>query len=389
MSAAGFLRSATRLLDSGMLAACASRADRAVTARDRNHDDARQPTQWGRVATRLAAFLDGAGVDWNWSRCASPALRHRRLFDAVGLDEDELRDPNTRIPLVALYDLLEATDAALASEPLWPLRFATWAGVDTMDAVGFLMMTSATFGEGIEKMLAYMRVWNDGERYGLEVAGDAVHLTYAPYGPRRPAHAILAELFVADVINNGAAMFPDYPPPLAASFRHAPRGPEAAYAKALGVAPRFGAPIDEAVLPRAVLDMPLPHANAAMNAYFERQARALEGAIPGGASWAERIRPLVAEHLVGGPPTLAAIAAKLRMSPRTLQRKLRAEAVSFQALVEAVRRERGLAYVGARLATAEVAYLLGYSEPSAVHRAFRRWTGTSPDRFRAGANGGA
>jgi AraC-like DNA-binding protein len=342
-----------------------------LTVRDRNDDDVRQPTQWARVATRLVAFVTQRGVD------------PRRLLEATGLEQYELSDPNLRIPLVAAYDLIEAVDEALAAEPSWPFLFTQSVTVEDMDAVGFLMLTAATFGEGIEKMLAYMSVWNDGERYGLEVAGDAVHLGYTGYGPRRRAHDLLAEIFVFDVVKNGVSLVPDYPPPLHIGFRHAPRAPEDVYAAAFGLSPRFGAPIDEAVLPRSVLDLPMPHANAAMNAYFERHARTLSQAIPGGPSWVTRIRPLVAEHLVGGPPTLTAIAAKLRMSPRTLQRKLRAEALSFQELVEEVRRQRALAYVEAKLATAEVAYLLGYSEPSAFHRAFRRWTGTSPERFRA------
>jgi AraC-like DNA-binding protein len=343
-----------------------------LTSHDRNDDGVRQPTQWARVATRLVTFVTQEGVD--------PAP----LLDAADLAGLELGDPNLRVPLVAAYDLLEAIDDALARDPSWPLRFTRSIGVEDMDAVGFLMLTSATFGEGLEKMLAYMRVWNDGERYGLEVGADAAHLTYTGYGSRRRAHALLAEIFVFDVVKNGASLVPDYPPPLYVGFRHAARAPEDVYLEAFGTRPRFGAPIDEAVLPRAALALPMPHANAAMNAYFERHARALTATIPGEASWVERVRPLVAEHLVGGPPSLASIAARLRMSPRTLQRKLHAEALTFQELVEEVRRQRALAYVEARLATGEIAYLLGYSEASAFHRAFRRWTGTSPERFRAG-----
>jgi AraC-like DNA-binding protein len=299
-----------------------------------------------------------------------------------------IADPNLRIPLASAYDLLEAVDDALADDAFWPLRFTREAGVELMDAVGFLMMTSNTFGEGLEKMRAYMRVWNDGEHYGLEVRGDALHLTYTGYGKRRRAHDLLAEIFVIDVVTNGEAMFAgQYPAPLGVGFRHAARGPVATYASALGVRPRFGAPIDEVVLPKAALALEMPHANAEMNAYFERHARALSAAIPEEPSWAGRIRALVAEHLIGGPPTLAVIATRMRMSPRTLQRKLRIESVSFQAIVDEVRRERALSYVEAHLATDEVAYLLGYSEASAFHRAFRRWTGTSPDRFRAGLDG--
>lgn len=81
--------------------------------------------------------------------------------------------------------------------------------------------------------------------------------------------------------------------------------------------------------------------------------------------------------------TLSKVARRLGASPRTLQRWLASEGTSFAALVEEVRRARALALVEAGASIAEVAWMLGYSEPSAFHRAFRRWTGTTPAQWRA------
>ncbi len=75
------------------------------------------------------------------------------------------------------------------------------------------------------------------------------------------------------------------------------------------------------------------------------------------------------------------------MSPRTLQRRLGDEGTSVHALLDEVRRGRAAALLDADMAIGEVAYLLGYSEPSAFHRAFRRWTGVTPEAFRARTRG--
>ena len=80
----------------------------------------------------------------------------------------------------------------------------------------------------------------------------------------------------------------------------------------------------------------------------------------------------------------AEVARRLHMSERSLQRHLRDEGVRFEALVEGLRRDLAMSYLSDRkMAIAEVAYLLGYSEPSAFHRAFKRWTGTTPGELRA------
>jgi AraC-like DNA-binding protein len=83
-------------------------------------------------------------------------------------------------------------------------------------------------------------------------------------------------------------------------------------------------------------------------------------------------------------PSLATVASELAMSERSIQRALGEEATSFRQLVDEVRKELALEHLGRPGASAaDVAFLLGFSEPSAFTRAFRRWTGSSPTQFRS------
>ena len=78
----------------------------------------------------------------------------------------------------------------------------------------------------------------------------------------------------------------------------------------------------------------------------------------------------------------------MRMSRRTLSRKLEHEGTSFFAVTDGVRREMALAYVlDRRLELTEVAFLLGFSHVESFHRAFKRWTGETPVGYRR-ANAG-
>ena len=105
------------------------------------------------------------------------------------------------------------------------------------------------------------------------------------------------------------------------------------------------------------------------------------------------MRPLsaaVARRLVEALPrgggSQAAIARDLGVGDRTLQRRLAGEGTTFAALLEQSRRQLAEGFLrDQRLSASEVAFLLGYADPSTFFRAFKRWTGQTPQQFRAGA----
>jgi AraC-like DNA-binding protein len=159
--------------------------------------------------------------------------------------------------------------------------------------------------------------------------------------------------------------------------------------RALGCPVRFGAPESRAVLWRAPLERPLPRHDPALFAYLERHAQALLAGVPAEGGVVERVQRLITEGLRSGEPVQAEVARRLALSERTLQRGLREADTSFAAILDAVRRQLAQLHLSERsLALHEVAFLLGYSEPSAFHRAFRRWTGQTPQEFRGAGVGG-
>ena len=93
----------------------------------------------------------------------------------------------------------------------------------------------------------------------------------------------------------------------------------------------------------------------------------------------------VMEELRGGDPSLEHVAKRLGMSPRTLQRKLRLESLSFNDVLDLTRKHFASRYLHERhLQLSEITYLLGFSEQSAFSRAFQRWYGVTPTQYRAG-----
>lgn len=133
-----------------------------------------------------------------------------------------------------------------------------------------------------------------------------------------------------------------------------------------------------------VLAMPVQSADAELAAYFQGKLTRAAQVVDGEPEVLRRVRGAIQYTLATGKPTSARVAKQLAMSPRTLQRRLKAHDRSFAGILEHTRRglaERYLADPSLNLA--EVAYLCGYSEQSSFFRAFRQWTGQTPTARRA------
>ena len=98
----------------------------------------------------------------------------------------------------------------------------------------------------------------------------------------------------------------------------------------------------------------------------------------------EQVKGILKRQLAGQRPELQHVARELRLSTRTLQRRLTGQGVTFQNLLEAARRELARHYLlHSSPELNETAYLLGYEDANSFFRAFHAWEGTTPGEWRA------
>jgi AraC-like DNA-binding protein len=136
-------------------------------------------------------------------------------------------------------------------------------------------------------------------------------------------------------------------------------------------------------VPRESWQLPLRRRDPILRRVLESQADALAPQTSSADSLALIVRGLLAPRLARGETDIALVARELGLSARTLQRRLAEAGSSFQAILDAVRKETVAKCLADRsLSLGEIAYIAGYSEPAAFHRAFKRWYGMPPDRFR-------
>jgi AraC-like DNA-binding protein len=350
-----------------------------MTADDKTSTlDASEPAAHGTV---LAAVVQG-----NLHAAGAFGLDAGALARAARLTAEVLADPDGRVSFERHVALLEAIDADARA-----LEFGQWLGTNVtppaLGVVGYVMQHAPDVRAALHCLERFNGLLGEGVGPRLtERGGDLVlHRVEPPRIARLLSSSIATPLGTATLVRALAGLEPSEPVAVEVAFQHPPF-PEpalAALTRALACPLRFNESEMRIVLPRALLNRPLPAPDPGLFGYLQRHAEALQARVAASSSLAARVRELLAARLRDGEPEQASIAQALALTERTLQRRLQDEGTTFAALLDEVRLELARMHLGdPKLAIFEVAFLLGYSEPSAFNRAFRRWTGESPSELR-------
>jgi AraC-like DNA-binding protein len=172
--------------------------------------------------------------------------------------------------------------------------------------------------------------------------------------------------------------------PARVTVRQSPADPDTV-AGYFGVHPRQG-PVESISFTPEDAARPFLTENEPMWRFFAPELRRRLADLHAAASVAERVRAALVETLPAGDHTMTTVAHHLATSPRTLQRQLQAEGTTFQAILTDTREHLARHYLThSAMTTADIAYLLAYDDTNSFYRAFRTWTGATPDTLRAAA----
>jgi AraC-like DNA-binding protein len=137
-----------------------------------------------------------------------------------------------------------------------------------------------------------------------------------------------------------------------------------------------------------LLDQPVLRDSADLDAFLRRAPIDVLARANYGSTVAARVRRLLGQALPGALPEPERVAAQLAVSPQTLRRQLAAEGTTFHRIRDQLRRDHAVVVLAAgRTSIEQLSEMLGFSEPSAFHRAFRRWTGSTPRAYQRGRAG--
>ena len=309
------------------------------------------------------------------------------LERATGFAASRAADPDARIPL-ALETALWEEAARLTGDADFGLHSAERLRPGAFDVLDYAIRTAPTPRASLERLARYNRIEHDAAVFTLVERDDVTRLEHrlGAGGLVQSRHA--AEFTLAAVIVVGGQL---------TGAGLAPRAVELS-ARATGVHRRARAPVRRRPPLRDGRSTPSSGrarswsgpTSPPIRPWAERWSATRRCCWrprpPVVASTGERVRTLIASRLGTSEVSLAGAAQELKMSARSLQRRLAADGITFDALLDDVRRGLAQRYLAdPSIAISAVAYLLGYAEPSPFHRAIKRWTGTTAGEVRRAA----
>lgn len=312
-------------------------------------------------------------------------LSREVLLREAKVDERQLRDPDARIPLAAVERLWRVA-AEHVPDPAFGLRLGAETSVREWGLVGYAAAFSSTLGSALNRFAHYSRVVSDALVVRIDTERDAtwVRLDVQPaLRAFRPAvDARLAALLSACREMAGAPVTPLL---VQLSYRQPPDVKE--YERFFGAPLEFGALTSSFLLRSEELARRLAMADKTLVSYLETLADQKLASIGAERTLRDRVHRVLWAELSERTPNLEGVARALGMSARTLQRQLRQEGATFAKLLDGLRREMAPTLLrDGQHGVSEVAFLLGYEDPSAFRRAFQRWFARSPRSFRSAAD---
>ncbi len=310
----------------------------------------------------------------------------RPFVAELGIPESVFSRQDIEIPTTKYAELLELI--ARKSNPYIGLDMGAQLTLQDMGVVGHAMAATRNVGEMLAVMAQYLYIFSHSNTVRLDVGGSNVACTYKvtilqPDLIRQDVECALA--FITHAIRQ--ASMQDFRPALV-EFEHSRFSDVARHHELFGIEPRFGSNANRLHFPRKVLDYPVmtsdPSLLEALRFYLDDRikTRSEEGDL------LAKTNHLISASLSQRVPDQDWIASQLGMSSRTLQRKLADLDVVFSDLVGEIRKGIALDYIKhTDYNLTEIALMLGYGELSSFSRAFKRWTGTSPQGMRKGNRG--
>lgn len=308
-------------------------------------------------------------------------LSGKALFADLELDYSLLSDPDARIPQDQMSRLWQRA-VSLSGNTAIGLGMAKVIRPAHFNVVGFSLLSSKTLKDSLARLVRYQRIIGEASDMALVQTPDTYVLQLQIHGDSLPAPTQSHDAALAYLLAFFRWMTGEPINPRSVGFAYPQPADLQPYEALFDCALSFSRPGYSIEFSRQIMEAPLATGNetlAQLHDQFagEYLARFEQTRVT------HQARQVLCRLLPQGEPKRQAVASALRMSTRTLQRRLQDENTSFQQLLDETRRELAMQFLRQkRMTLLEIAYLLGFADPSNFFRAFKRWFGMPPGQYR-------
>jgi len=298
------------------------------------------------------------------------------LTRVSGLSSSVLNDPDGQVPCSAVAQMF---GCAMQQRPLKNLgaRLAAETPIGAYPLIDYLVLTSDNVGQGLHQLSQYFQLVNSPARLRLEEGSPSIRAVFDGQMDNMGFEfsITLCNLHLREETDGRYA-------PKQVCFSHVPDDVRE-IERLLGCSVRTHTPWNGWTMSRETWELPFRRRDPILQELLNHQAKEMLSRFPSNGSFVSEVQRILVPRVAGGNTDIREVARTLSISVRSLQRQLSAESASYRSVLESTRKEAAERYLSeTSMPIGEVAYLLGYSESAAFHRAFQRWRHQTPYEFR-------
>lgn len=321
------------------------------------------------VVRGLIEFAAGRGAD------------PQALAARAGIDPGDLEDQDNRVPLAKYATLIRAAQE-MCADPAFQLHYGEAVDMSEISIVGLIMLASETMGDAFAQMQRFGRLALEvegvsaGARFKIVPRGGGLWMVDTRANPNDLPE--LTEGAFARLVC-GPRRFLPKPHVLEIHFTHPAPSYRAEYERIFQCPVTFGSDWNAMRLDPEITSWRVARQPRYVFGVLTERAGALLRELEVSKTTRGHVENALLPILHTGEVGADAIAHALGFSRQTLFRRLKAENTTFEEVLDALRHRMAMHYLGGRKASVnETAYLVGFSDPAAFSRAFKRWTGRNP-----------
>lgn len=330
----------------------------------------KHPTSLGSWVLLVAQAIDSYGLD------------SKAIFARENVDLDELKKPNSRISTIKMIEIWRQA-IEQSQDPCIALRVAKYFRPTAFSALGMALAASLNAYDALKRAAKYSQIISDGSTTNFEESQDTVAFVITARSPLlAPLNIHGVEGLLASLVNVLRTIAGDDLPIKEVHFQHDGALQQDQFNAYFACPVIFNSTFNKVVFNKQDTLAEQAFANSVLTCtldeWIENYLQSFKEDLI-----STKVKKYILKNLAYGELDQQKVARELALSSRMLQRKLKDEGTSYTELLDECRHKLAIKLISQnKLALSEVTYILGFSDQSNFSRAFKRWTGQTPNHYR-------
>ena len=305
------------------------------------------------------------------------------LLASMELCDEQLESSGFRLPAQATIELLKDV-IARSGDQGFGLLVGREVKPGSLNSLGYALMSAKNLDEALKIQKAFGGIISDCAELKVSFKGDFIVVSFTVESDDLEAVRPLNDMFMSTIWNYSNWITRTDGKLHAITFTHPEPSYKEAYTEIFGLVPEFGQDACSFVFDKKFLEDPLYQADASLNALMQERSQTERDKTKSSVSVYAAVAYQVRKLLPVQKATLILVAEQLNMSEQTLRRKLGSEGISYQQIKDNLRHDLANKLLNNRhISIAQISKQLNYSEPRAFSRAYKQWSGQTPQLYRS------